>query len=69
MQTQLYKPREASTSNKNIFRFSEEQLEWIQAELGALIDFFEYNTGKTNFFPAVEPKNLPNFSQTNNSAL
>ena len=48
--TQLYKPRDASSSNKNLYRFSEEQLSWAMTELGPLIDFFEYNTGDTQFF-------------------
>ena len=51
--TQLYKPREASANNKNLHRFTEEQLAWVQAELGPLLDFFEYNANETVFFPDV----------------
>ena len=53
MQTQLYKPREAAANNKNLARFSPEQLAWIQTELAPLIDFFEYNNGPTNFFSEI----------------
>lgn len=63
--TQLYKPRDASVSNKNLYRFSQEQLDWITAELSPLLDFFSYNANETAFFPAVPVTQEPKFHQLN----
>ena len=69
IKTQLYKPREASANNKNLFRFTPDQLEWITSELSELLDFFEYNTGdSTNFFPQVEIKECPKFATVNKTS-
>ena len=60
--TQLYKPREASANNKNLYRFSEEQIAWVHAELGPLLDFFEYNANETAFFPEIATSSEQKFT-------
>ena len=65
MSTQLYKPREASKNNKNLYRYTEEQLEWIKTECAALFDFFEYNVAETSFFEDIPVSEEPKFSQLN----
>ena len=53
-----------------MFRFSEEQLVWIKAELGPLLDFYEYNVGDTAFFPDVASNaDQPKFKQLNAEVL
>jgi len=68
IQTQLYKPRDASVNNKNLNRFSSAQIQWITAELGSLLDFFEYNFGNTNFFPAIDVSESAKFRSVNSEA-
>ena len=53
IKTQLYKPRDASSGNKNLHRFTEEQLAWIKSDLAQLLDFFDYNKGESAFFPDI----------------
>jgi len=38
------------------------------AELGTLIDFFEYNIGETEFFPQIKCRKVPKFFTLNNSS-